>query len=174
VNQSQSQQQARGGSAALSSGALSPSLSRPISSTARTTSPDRGAAANFAPQRLQHQQQHQQPQQYQQQQQQYHHQQQQSSTRYRCTDPSMPHEALIVHGLYRLTAQQSNAYSAFVELLMQFDSFDELTETLVSLHEPGQLSELSLRSRAMLRYRGELEQRSTELWRRGFERLLSR
>jgi hypothetical protein len=58
--------------------------------------------------------------------------------------------------------------------LFQFDSFDELTETLVSLHEPGQLSELSLRSRAMLRYRGELEQRSTELWRRGFERLLSR
>ena len=58
--------------------------------------------------------------------------------------------------------------------IMQFDSFDELTETLVSLHEPGQLSELSLRSRAMLRYRGELEQRSTELWRRAFERLFRR
>ncbi len=58
--------------------------------------------------------------------------------------------------------------------IMQFDSFDELTETLVSLHEPGQLTELTLRSRAMLRYRGELEQRSTELWRRAFERLLRR
>ena len=114
VNQSQSQQQVR---AALSSGALSPSLSRPISSTARTTSPPRGAAADFAPQRQQHQQQ------------QYHHhqqqQQQQSSTSYRCMDPSVPYEAMIVHGLYRLTAQQSNTYNAFVELLMQFDSFDQ-------------------------------------------------
>jgi hypothetical protein len=38
----------------------------------------------------------------------------------------------------------------------------------------GKLDELSLRSRAMLRYRSELEQQTTELWRRGFERALGR
>jgi hypothetical protein len=66
--------------------------------------------------------------------------------------------------------------AAFYEYphVMHFDSWDELTETLVSIHDPGKLDDLMLRSHAMLRYRTDAQQESTETWRGLLARLLSR
>jgi len=48
------------------------------------------------------------------------------STRYRCDDPSVLAEELLLAGLYQLTPQQRHAYQLFVSMLVEHDTTDQL------------------------------------------------
>lgn len=48
------------------------------------------------------------------------------SKKYRCLNPNLSHEDLIMLGLYRFNEHQSTVYDSFVEMLLEFDPEDVL------------------------------------------------